>query len=266
MRMVELRPRHARPGLTLVETLIALFVVALLTALAIVALRQTRSKVTMLVDVTNIGSTFKDFAAYAAEHDGKLPNAGLPPTEPGASWTPYWPTANMSVDAMASQYWGQVTSWPRVVSHWKGRAEAYWHPSAGPDIRHAPPGVPPEAIARQPLEWAETYFLYSYTMLSRPSLWTYPGRGATSYGPLLPEFEVVSLSRIRSPASKGVLVCLESPTLPKGELAAAFADGSASNRKRSDAKPMAVNPTASIPTTRGQPVLTTMSGYEGADY
>lgn len=253
--------RTARGGMTLVELTISMIIVALLTAGAIYALRSARARVRTATTVANLGLTARDFLAFAAEHDMIMPNVGLPAAPIVARWYSVGAMQGqppLSADVLASLYWTQTASWPRYFTWWRGSTPDHWYSAAGPtapeqDPRQGAPIAPP----------FDSDLYYSPTMITKPSLWTWPASAMTGWAALAPMYEVVSLAKVRRPSGKGMLTYNKAEAL--GSICVAFCDGGASERNPADAGPTAQPPNYP-PNIRGKAVLHTIDGYLGADF
>lgn len=257
--------RRLRKAITLVETLIALGVVAILTLLVIMGLRHVRGATTTVTDLAGLGASMHDFLLYAEDHDGRLPNVGLPRPPPRSVTFPY--RADDSLAVQADLYWSNTNQWPRLMTEWKGRFEPYWHSAQGvADPRPAMP-LPEGSPMLTPSQYALTLFEYSPTLITKPSLWTFPGRAAPSTEAIVPEYEIVAVWQVRHPSGKGVLAYLRGyERSRRNPILAAFADGAASSKSSDSAKQTAVMPLLPFPTLRGAPVAATLDGYQGVDF
>ncbi|MGD9691488.1 MAG: Tfp pilus assembly protein FimT/FimU [Phycisphaerales bacterium] len=249
-----------RSGISLLEVVIALGVIALLTALAITSLRRTRANTRDLRDTVSLGLTIRDFHAYANDQAGNYPNAGLAHT-PESQW---FFTAHLPPHLQTGAYFSQMTAWPRVMHHWSGRFQTHWHSVDGyNDLGGTYPptvGWTPEIT---PDQHTPTLFLYSLSMLTHPDLWARPGVGPLSMEQISTRCRLVQTADVAFPSLKGVLLFRNREA--SGSWLVAFADGSASARLVADAAPPAAPPSGP-PDREGVPVLNTVDGYRGRDF
>ncbi len=249
-----------RTGLSLIEIVITIGVIALLTAVVVTSLRHTRANTRELKDTISLGLTIRDFHAYANDRSGNYPNAGLAHS-PESQWffTPHLP-----MHLQTGAYFSQMTAWPRVMHHWSGRFEAHWHSVDGyNDLGGTYPpamGWTPEITLDQN---APTHFLYSLSMLTYPDLWARPGVGPLSMEQISTRCRLVQTSEVAFPSLKGVLLFRHREA--SGHWLVAFADGSASSRLVADASAPAAPPSGA-PDREGVAVLNTVDGYRGRDY
>lgn len=244
-------------GFTLIECLVVVGIVAILSTLVLVALRQVKQTSENLDDVASLRATASDFASWAADHDGHMLNPGLP-DEPSAAW---WYPPGMAPSAAASRYRAIRNQWPLAMHRWSGKVQPHWF---GPDGPQGPEGPTEPALIQDPVMGPAllTNLHYSLTMVTAPTLWVYPGRGMTG-SQTLPELERVSVAKIEFPAAKGTLI--NASKLPSGAAPTAFADGHVARVAAGQFRLAAADPT-SLPTFRGDPVLATMAGYRGVDH
>lgn len=238
---------------SLLELLVVVATLSLLTALAIYSLRAAKSGSRDLHDLSNMRLTMVDFAAWSADHDATMPNAG-PPGSQGSAWFYREQPAHVA----EGLYRSQTTAWPRVLHHWMGKAQEYWQ---SPDGMNDPRGLLVNVTLAGP-EFAPTHYLYSYTMLIEPGAWTFPGAALTPE--TLPErYRYIGTSQITHPGAKGVLLFLHRESL--GAWLVAFADGSSRACDPAAATPAAAPPFGP-PGARGRAVLPTLDGCRGVDF
>lgn len=246
-----------RRAITLIETLTTLAIVVVLTLLSVIALRGVITSSRDVKDLSNLAHTGRDFAAWAADHDDTMPNAGLPDA-PSASWF----LGQRAGFHAYSRYLSQDVLWPQLLERSFGRSCECWHSSYGPNTMNGQIDVSrygPERYWRLP-----TSYVYSRTMLTSADLWRSEGVDPITHEQVLEHFRVVSRTRIKHPGAKGVLLHRERPIAPI-VWHVAFADGSASARSPVDARPAAVPP-RSATRRPGTPVLHTIQGFEGLDF
>ncbi|MBL0921799.1 MAG: type II secretion system protein [Phycisphaerales bacterium] len=246
-----------RRAVTLVEMLVAMGIVALLTAVLIVSLRGVRSQATDLQNLSNMRATLVDFVAWSVDHGGVMLNAGLPDSQDG-SW--YY---NGETDLVLRRhfYLAQSIQWPRVLHRWLDATHEHWHATRGPNDLDGDIDLEELADAGQS-QWAPSRFAYSATMLAAPESWTYPGRGWT-LDSFAERFERVAMERIRAPSQKGILTYYNAAA-SEGRMVSFF-DGSASFHADADLQAPGANPQAIPPTVRGRPVFDTLDGCRGVD-
>ena len=252
-----------RRAFTIMDVLAGLAVVGAAAALGAVAVAQQKREAAGVSNLNNIGQTMRDFLAYADDSRGKMPNFGLPnDPEADAAW--YNPPdaihTHASVTGKAAIYPSVAFDWPRLLArHFVGE-RAYWHCDDGPEIIPLrfplPPGA--EEVGPQPSKYK-----YTLTMVTAPSMWTWPGRVGMDWPDLIPEMEVVVKERIAFPSRKGVL--LFDRDEQQGVFLIAFADGGASVRRPVDGNP-AAQPVFYMHAVRGRAVMSTIEGYFGWDY
>lgn len=243
-------------GLTIVELLVCLAVVALLLAIAIPVLGAARQSAVEAKCVSNIRSsgaaiqmylgTYRDTFPYLAR-ERRLRNAFVnPPLELDyVSQSGYWPMAA-----------GAMLSVPRA----------------------APETMCPKAMEPGPMMAFPTFVPFSsygmsYGLFSDASLWRVPS-ASSSEATLRP----VRLVEVRFPAEKGLLIetlawhAVRGGTLPTvldeeraadARFSVAFVDGSAGGSRRGELRPG--GPTPEREWRRPAPVLTTVDGAAGRD-
>lgn len=249
-----------RRGFTIVEVCVSLALTGLSLAVCAVALAERQQQAATTDNARRLGLTIADFAAYTADHRGYMVNAGLPEDQTAAwFYPPPEAAAGAPFSVNAARYPAQTIEWPFILDRWLGRTEEHWHATEGPWVsKNRPPRPGAIRVGPQP-----SRFAYSFTMLSKPSMWTWPGRSDMSWEALAPEFEAVRADRIAFPDRKGVL--LYDPDDKLTPWVVAFADGSAGERDRERARP-AAQPPFRNGIERGRAVLATLDGYLGWDY
>lgn len=245
-------------GMTLVETLVATAIVAILLALVLAGLSRSRIPRDDLVELNNLRQTMTDFFQWGNDHDDACLTAGLPGS-PGSEW---W-YGHLPPSMGVSQYRSQIFDWPRVMYQWMGEAREHWHSAAGVDTLDGQ--VDPARWEGDPRYWAlPSHYRYTETLLSAAQIWRQeaPPLPGGAYGAY---FRVVKWSDIARPSSKGVLVNRGREEEPK-RWHVAFADGSCSLQDPARAKPAAPHPTAVNRDRLGLAVACTREGYLGSDF
>lgn len=162
-------------GMTLVETLVAIAIVALLTILLIGPVLSIRSEARNAVSLSNIRQHNAVFHSYSSDYKDAFPMFG----DPGATSTVFWHDNTPTV----AGYFGLSYLWPLALS-------PGYYPS------------PLEGSFRSPHEKRGllTSYVYSGAMYSRPEYW----RQETRSGPS--QFGVVHLHEVVFPVNKGLFI------------------------------------------------------------
>lgn len=162
-------------------------------------------------------------------------------------------------------YFSMQASWPSALAGWRGGDQPYWYEVGGPDLSFASAW----GEGAKPVGPFPTRYLYSDTLRTTPEMWQWPGvRALRRFDELIKYAAEVRVSQVRFPSSKGVLCFdagMKAPGAPDRELQIGWSDGSAGQRRRSEARPTAHDPTR-FRLDRGEPVLATLDGYIGSDY
>lgn len=252
--------RFRRAGVTLVEVLVALGVIAVLLAISLAAFRRARITANDAKDLSNLRMTMLDFISYCNDHQGAWPNAGLPDAQD--LW--FYPPARSEWRTRIGLYESVAENWPMVLKRWSGASAEHWH-SAYDDFTSGGRIDPSQARAEgRDLFGVQSKYLYSRTFVTRWDAWTNPGLNVPFEEYARTYFRIVRLSDVVSPSAKGVLRHDARPG--NTDLRhCAFADGSASLRSMRAGRPTAVPPLWGSETP-GLPILSTLHGYLGADY
>ena len=249
-----------RRAMTLVELLVTLGVIAVLIAIAVPVLRAVYAMRHDAINLSNARATMQDFAAYAAAHDGELPNPGLPQnSRPGDPY--YFSTGG--TPAAISVYGALEKQWPVVLKHWLGHSERHWH-SSFDDFTFGGNIDPSDVPEGYDVYGQQSQLLYSPTCYTIAEVWTMPATvlDEDAYREVP---KVVRLDDIAHPGRKGVLVNRDRPGEPR-QIYVAFADGAAAMHAIDDARPQAAPPRSADPNLPGFPVMATLHGYEGIDF
>lgn len=250
-----------RRAMTLMEVATGCIVLGVSASLACVSMAEMKRDAGASSNLANIGSTIADFFVYADESQGKMPNFGLP-SDPAADWfynDPAMITPNGDI-AKAMLYASIAVDWPRLLTRRFGAERPHWHSDDGPFIPDMPAPLPPGASLVGPFP---SRFKYSLTLVTAPTMWTWPGRVGLRFDALTSEFEVVRQDSVTHPSRKGVL--LFDRDEDQSRWLVGFADGAASERKPSDGIP-AAQPVFHPTVGRGRAVMSTINGYLGVDF
>lgn len=258
-----------RHGLTLVETLVVLAIVAALFAITIPVLRGVLAQSQTTQNLSNMSQTMKDFFTWSAANNGRMVNWGLP-NDNSSSW---WRSrSDYSPGTRASVYPSLDVSWPQFLftqfgdsgRHWQStfRAPQAWIDSGGSG------GSLADARALDPdWEWIlPSDYIYSQTLFTSAHAWRSPGLGLTTNTEYAEYFAVISVADIAHPSRKGVLRHEFRSPGPGDSRLVAFADGSVGLRDLSAGQPTAVPPLSTNVNRPGLPVLSTLNGHLGADW
>jgi len=240
-----------RRGWTLLETLIALGIIAVLMSIMIPVLRSVLGKSGMTKNQANMSLTMKDFFSWSNSNKGRMLNKGLPPED-----NPYG-------------YITQSQTWPDVLFLAFGEAEPYWQSTyANPEPYLHGTMTLAEARRIEPgWEWhAPSDFHYSVTMLTAPKSWQYPGLGLNDVPDFAKYYAYILQADIAYPSNKGVLWHDHIEPGPGRQRLVAFGDGSVSQRDILSAKPSAAYPTSHDVNKRWGPIAGTLHGALGQDF
>lgn len=252
--------KHHRAAYTLIETLVCVFVVALLTGVLLTSIRSVRGNVTITHDLLNLGLTSKEFVAYSSDRSGRLPNAGLPQDAASAAW--FYLSPN-DPQYCLTRYLSHDVFWPLILYDWSGETQRHWHASSGPAWSAGQRTYEWDDVAPRLRAWMPSAFEYAISVMTSEELWE-PGRAAASgFGDLLPHYRVVSMEQIRSPSAKGLLLYRRGAG-SNTHWMAAFADGRVERREIGAFREAAPYPIGD-PQPAGTPVLTTKYGILGED-
>ena len=223
-----------RRGVTVIEVLVVVMIIAVLLSILIPGLRMAMRSRNHTIDLSNLRQTMIDFHAWAGAHQGVVANAGLP-DDPNSKWY-YGKRWNTEEAVEGGWYLSHGRAWNRVLAremdgarHWHSSYEDFLIalPGGGYLGPSAQGGLTPELYAGH-----LTKYHLSRTMLTRPEAWVVPGLGigngelTRSYG------RKVRFSEITHPSAKGVLAHVEWHGWERGDMHVAFADGSAALRPR----------------------------------
>ncbi|MFG0274368.1 MAG: type II secretion system protein [Phycisphaerales bacterium] len=246
--------------MTLVETIVVMLIVGILIGITIPVIRSVAVRRHDALNLSNMRATMVDFVAYAAAHDGDLPNPGLPNRSQPDDYF-YFDIGG--TPAAADRYTALQFEWPRVLTKWLGSSHAHWH-STFDDLSFEGTVDPKKAkSAGYDLYGQISEVHYSHTMFSAAEIWTMPTI-VSSIEIYKAFFKVVNLAEVRSASGKGVLVNRQRPA--GGLFYMAFADGSASLLDPAMARPQAAHPLSFDPNRPGHPGMSTLDGYLGLDY
>ncbi|MGP1308976.1 MAG: pilus assembly FimT family protein [Phycisphaerales bacterium] len=250
----------ARCGISLSELLVVAAMLVLLLGLAVPLFRGMRVRHDDLQNLTNLGASAKDFAIYAADHDGRSVNAGLPEQAAGNPW---YEEMGPGIDPIW-QYRNHHSGWPAALyysgyapaQHWQatiapGGTES-WEDLEGftPFVRYVQPG---------------TLYRYPDPMWTEAFIWTNPGSGQMTVAEYSSFYKRVRLDEVDAPARKGLLVYEESLNDDQTLVSVAFVDGHAKRHRWFEGAPTGVRPLSNSQTP-GKPVYATLHGHEGIDF
>lgn len=245
----------AHKGVTLLELLVTVGVVAIVTAITIPVLRSVGLKRHDIRNLTSLRSTHQQFREYANDHDDYFVNAG-PPAQPGLLTLVDYGEPNGFIHMT---YFGHIAWWPMVLATYTREGFPTWHSTHWP-----PPDAVSEPIVSgydQPRFIAESGFLYSPACISAPAMWRddFDPAGGDAWSHL----RRVRWSETAHASSKGLLYDAVRPRYEQGKeiRTVAFVDGSAGKHDF-------LNPVASPPGAqrRGAPVAWTPEGILGRDF
>ena len=246
-------------ALTLVETMVAVAIIAVLLAILLSSVRGIRKRSESALDLSNLRQTMTDFAAWSNDHKGAMVNAGLPEDHDS-----HWFYGPMSGSPSArALYRSQMFVWPRVLYHWSGESSPAWHSVLGPSTLDGQMDSTGSAW-QDPTAWHSlpSRFRYSETMLTSAAVWR-PWERSLSGEEYALSYRVVRFDEIMHTATKGVLVCMPEDA-EQNEWLASFADGHAEQRDRQDFKKAIPHPTSNS-RKPGKPILHTLEGSSGRD-
>lgn len=190
---------RTRRGFTLVETLIAVAVVAVLLAIAIPSLRYAIRQSNVTIDLANLRSTHQQFYQWGVEHQDAFVNQG--PPEPGRGFVLRPQNSDVQV---AGPYSMQTFYWPLVLGGWLGEGYETWHPRAAPkpseeEANHISRGLHfPGARHAYPSKFEMSLAMLFDPAFFTPGCDTRPTRGMLRF---------VRWSETAFPASKALLFC-----------------------------------------------------------
>ena len=256
-----------RRGLTLVETLVVLAVVAALFAITILVLRGVLAQSQTTQNLSNMSQTMKDFFTWSGMNNGRMVNWGLP----SDNTSPWWRArSDYSPGTRASIYPSLDVSWPFFLFTEFGESGRHWHSTLRD--HHAwlegSGRTLAEARALNPdWEWSlPSDYLYSQTLFTSAHAWRNPGLGLTTNAEYAEYFAVIAVPDIAHPSRKGVLRHEFRSPGPGDSRLVAFADGSVALRDLSVGRPTAVPPMSTNVNLPGMPVQSTLDGHLGADW
>ncbi len=241
----------SRRGLTLVETLVVLAVVAALFAITIPVLRGVLAQSQTTKNLSNMSQTMKDFFTWSGMNNGRMVNMGIPPAE-----NPFG-------------YRTQDRGWPDVLYEAFGEASPHWQSTySDPSPWLNGTMSLAEARGRDPeWEWrVPSDYIYSETMFTAPNAWRHPGLQLPDLFAYSEHFAYILVADISSPANKGVLWHDHIEPGPGRQRQIAFADGAVSQRDILAARPSAAHPMSQDAQKRFGPVAATLKGALGQDY
>ena len=258
-----------RHGLTLVETLVVLAVVAALFAITIPVLRGVLAQSQTTQNLSNMSQTMKDFFTWSAANNGRMVNWGLPKDQDNGRW----PYANIPValtfEAKAFAYTGQIRGWPGTLHHAFGEASPHWQSTYADPTEELPPGMTLADVRRIDPTWewrVASDYLYSFTMVTKPNAWVFPGLALDNFTEFAEYYAYIAHADIAHPSGKGVLWHDHIEPGPGQQRQIAFADGAVSQRDILAARPAAAYPMSVTPNERNNPIASTLRGALGIDY
>jgi len=246
------RTRRFHPAaFTLVELLVVIFVIAVLIAITLPALRGARVSSQRLQSLSNLRQCAVTFETYVGA-------SGAYPFGTGALVcpTPGW-CFGLQFEAWAiERHWNVFV---QDIAPWREHYRVWLSPGADPERFEAlwreddPVGISNGAIPS---------YRYSTTFIASPRVWT------SGYEPAASDIRAISPSEVLFPSNK-VLLSDEETTYEQGDRASLsrrpvlFADSSAALRSDNDAAPPVQNPLSSRHPKRFQD---TPDGVHGRDF
>lgn len=252
-------PPTAR-ALTLLETMIAIAVIAVLLALLLPNIRGVRKQSEDAVNLSNLRQTMTDFAAWSNDHDGVMVNAGLP-DDHAAHW--FYGAAS-GAPLARSLYRSQMQVWPRILYRWSGENSEAWHAPNGPSTLNGDLDLKSLPAFGDRSQWHDlpSRYIYSETMLTSSAVWQQWDQ-AQSTDEFALAYKQIRFDEIIAPANKGVLILREDQIEPI-VWPTAFADGHVESRRSADFRDPVSHPTSRT-RAPGKPVLHTLQGSAGFD-
>lgn len=187
-----------RKGFTLIETLVAIAVIAVLVGIAVPVLRRAFETSKDVRDLANLRSTHQQFYQWGSEHEDRFVNLGPPPDGEDLMVIGAGPGNGFVVTG----YSVQSRLWPLVLARWGAPGVPSWHCVWEP----VPDG--PNHLGKAcegGMYVRETSIIYSVTFLTEPARWTSP--------PCREAYEVrdryytfVKWSSVAFPSSKGLMI------------------------------------------------------------
>lgn len=253
-----------RRGMTLIEVMVSLGLIAVLIAITVPALSGARIKASELQSLANARHVAADMQSYADQF-GHWPYSAPGSAPPGYPTTPppnmltvlWWPSIYTSV----SSHWDHSYLWPglvAVVAPWEEHFQTWISPGAEPSTLFNDTGVPASAV--------HTSYLYSNSFIASPRVW----RGSSSADPTL--IAPTRPSDVAHPANKTLVWDWELPYLPQRPMRInghfnrltpmAFADGHGAVHNPLNAIPGVTNPFNNTSTN----LSNTPHGVLGRDY
>jgi prepilin-type N-terminal cleavage/methylation domain-containing protein len=244
----------AHKGVTLLELLVTIGVVAIVTALTIPVLRSVGLKRHDVKNLTSLRSTHQQFREYANDHDDYFVNCGAP-RRPG------YPAIVDFGDPNGFEhisYLGQQAWWPMVLATYTREGSPTWHSTHWPPPEIGPPHIRQGYTNTRFI--TESGFLYSPACITAPSLWR---DDAAPNSEVAGHFRRVRWNETSHASSKGMLFDSVRPqaTHDQDNRTVVFVDGSAG--LRDFLRPTSAPPGAA---RRGMPVLWTPHGILGRDF
>lgn len=183
-------------GLTLVEMLLSVAVLALLLALAAPSLRASRLSAESAVCLSRLSGAGAMFAANATDNRGAWPN--LFRDDLLAPFAEF----NSGQITMRTNYWGQVRTWAGALigTMWEeDTAATNW---ACPAVLRTGWGASGgrDQFLTQPIDGAIVSYFYSACLISDPALWDPADR--TAWDRLESYRRLVGVHQVRHPARK----------------------------------------------------------------
>lgn len=236
---IRTRRGRRRAGVTLVELLVSIAVVAILSTLLVVILRQARAHANDAVEIADLRHAIGLMTMWSGDHGGRLLNVGMP-RDPELG-TVYF--ENRKGELMSTNYLGQEGSWARILEAWSG--EPY-------------PFRPNGAM------W------YTATLLTNPELWPIDPAPSTKL-PAIPYWRILNMSDVAFPSAKGKLYRYILPPgsdphdPPFDRHGIGFVDGSAGIFADNTIAPLSGGLRFGIRTNSVLPVFDTLHGANGFD-
>jgi prepilin-type N-terminal cleavage/methylation domain-containing protein len=118
-----------RKAFTLVETLVAIAVIAILLGISIPFLRRAIVRSEEVNDLVNLRSTHQQFYEWGIEHLDRFVNKG-----PVPHGQPFYLRIGDSPNYLVGSYGGQTGYWTWTLGEWLERGYPTWHPVTTPPL------------------------------------------------------------------------------------------------------------------------------------
>lgn len=244
----------ARKGFTLVETLVAIAVIAILLGILIPVLRQAIGRSKAVNDLVNLRSTHQQFYEWGVDHDNFFLNVG-PPSDDGSVTI----GAGEGNGFVVGPYTLQSSYWPLILAASGLPGVASWHSSL--DVIPENPDYLGRAVEGGRYVRKST-FLYSQNLITAPGRWVSPSCAESQTN--LARFNVfVRWDQPSYPAEKGFMIDSAEPKSPSTVRPVSFVDGSSGTH---DLAAWIGSSQPDCPQGYFEPVVKAPFGYLGRDF